>query len=331
MERLTKLLTALSETPAVAGQEGALRDNILSLLPAGLSHRIDPLGNLIVTKSGKTEHPLPMLLVNLDSVGLLVQEITPDGLLRCEGIGIDPLALHGRLARVGQAGIPAAIGAKAWHRLTTAERDSALVTANLYLDIGATTQTEAAAVVALGDAVTLTLPVTPLGEDRIVAPALEAQLPIAVLLELLAESEVGFTAVFAAGGTVGQFGAMAAAHTLSPKTAVVLGTIAADSDEKKGIALGKGVVLSHAAGYDGRLVRRATDLAVTHTLPHQLSTTANGDATAQAVLRSGSGIETLAVGIPCRYRGSGSAMADRNDADITLQFLKRLLRELAGC
>jgi endoglucanase len=122
----------------------------------------------------------------MDEVGLLITSITSEGLLRFNPIGIDPIALFGRKVMIGKEKVTGVIGAKVWHHLEKSERETALKSEDLFIDIGATSREEAGLAVCLGDSATFCDPFHEFGDGLIISRALDNRIGCSILIDLLA-------------------------------------------------------------------------------------------------------------------------------------------------
>jgi len=76
------LFARLVDTPAVSGDEAALRAVIAGALPSWAKGRVDTIGNLIVTIGSGSPHLL--VAANIDEDGFIVSRVTADGYLRLQ-------------------------------------------------------------------------------------------------------------------------------------------------------------------------------------------------------------------------------------------------------
>lgn len=342
MKHLTELARSLCELRGISGDEARVREFIAGELQDGstrLSMKTDPLGNLIVAKPGQAPGKKIVLFAHMDEVGLIVSYLTDGGLLKFHPIGIDPLVLHGRRVRVGEGGVPGVIGAKVWHHLDSSERDAALKSEGLAIDIGAATREEAAAVVSPGDAVTFDEPFCEFGEGMLLSRALDNRLGCVLLMRLLlSDCPWELTGVFTTGEESGLSGATAAAYATAPEISVILETTtASDVDgapaDKVVCSLGHGPVVSFADKgtlYDRGLFSLAFDTAKRLEIPVQTKEGVYGGNEARAVSRAGAGSRTLALSVPCRYLHSGSTVAALRDLENAERLLLALIGPLAA-
>ena len=112
------LLKELSDAPGVSGNEGRVRDIILSAVNDLVDeHRVDPMGNLICLKKARPQPSKDtwprkvMLAAHMDEVGLIVTGINKDGTLRFGKVGgIDDRILLSKQLLVGEDAVPGVIG-----------------------------------------------------------------------------------------------------------------------------------------------------------------------------------------------------------------------------
>jgi endoglucanase len=321
-------LEELCALPGVSGREGPVRDWLTAHLPGGVSHEIDPLGNLVVNKSNSKV----MLCAHMDEVGLIVTQVMEDGCLRFAHVGgIEPAAYLGRQVLV-KGEIPGVVGVAPVHLLEAEEKKKIPKEESLYIDIGADSKAEAEAAVRLGDFVIFAPSFTRFGGGFVKSKALDDRLGCLLLLELLHENP-GLCAVFSAREEIGG-AAGAAAFALAPKYAIVLETTtAADLPGNDGAArvcrLGGGAVvpfMDRGTVYPFDLYERAMGLAAEHGIPAQTKTRVAGATDARGIHMSRGGVPTLGLAAPCRNLHSPSCVIKESDAR-AVYALARLLWE----
>lgn len=342
MKHLTELIRDLCQLRGISGDESRVRDFIVRELRENAPHltmTTNPLGSLTVTKPGKKPSKTIALFAHMDEVGLLISRITSEGLLQFHPIGIDPLVLHGRRVRIGETALPGVIGAKAWHHLSGAERDAAVKSDGLFIDIGASSREEAAAVVSPGDAATFDEPFAEFGEGMLLSRALDNRIGCALLIRLLlSDCPWELTGVFTTGEEAGLWGAQTAAFSINPDIALVLETTTAGdvdgvSEDKTVCSVGRGPVVSFADRgtlYDRALFSLAFETAGRLSIPVQTKEGLYGANEGRAVSRAASGAQTLAVSVPCRYLHSGSCVAALRDIEADERLIHALIEPLAA-
>lgn len=337
---MTKQLQELCALRGISGREHAVRDYLIAQIRDYAEYTVDPLGNLLVHKVGKqrAQHKV-MLCAHMDEVGMLVTDITDDGFLCFSTVGgIETAVLLGRAVQVGVPGISGVIGVKPIHFLEGKERSALPKQDSLYIDIGAEDRAQAQQYVQVGDMVTLDSVFAPLGTNCVKARALDDRAGCAILLEYI-QGDLAYDMDFAftVQEEVGTRGAGPAAFALQPEYAIVVETTtAADlpgvEGEKRVCTLGKGAVITYmdrGTVYDFTLCNKAFTLAKRHGIAVQHKTLVAGGNDAAAIHRSGGGVKTIAVSIPCRYLHSQSCVLQVADYQNVRTLVRVLSEDLA--
>jgi putative aminopeptidase FrvX len=124
-ETMLDLVKRLSETPGPSGQEKQVRELIIEELRGHCREiREDSLGNLIATVGVGEGYKVGML-AHMDEIGLIVTQISDEGLIAFELVGIiDARLLLGSVVHVMTSDgrlVPGVIGSKSRHLQTTEE------------------------------------------------------------------------------------------------------------------------------------------------------------------------------------------------------------------
>lgn len=331
MVELLKKLTALDGT---SGDEGAVRDYIISEIKPFCETRVDALGNLIAFKKGKTAPDRKIMLdAHTDEVGFIVTSITDDGFLRFKAVGgINTSALLFKTVRI-DGKVTGVISGKPIH-LTKDDEGKKLPDADkLYIDIGAKSREEAEKTVSLGSRGVMVSDFTE-HNGKIITKALDDRVGCAILIKLIKEyDEYDFTAVFSAQEEVGLRGAKTAAFGVDPYAAIVIeSTTAADIagvDEDKSVCtLGGGAVVSFmdkTTVYDREYCRAALDSGIAA----QTKRAVAGGNNAGAIHLTREGIRTLTLSVPCRYIHTSSSVADIKDINAVYELAKYMIKYIA--
>ncbi|MCR4796341.1 MAG: M42 family peptidase [Ruminococcus sp.] len=331
---MKEILKELCLTDGISGDEGAVRDLIISKIKDVCDYSIDNLGNLICFKKGKKKPKKKLMIcAHMDEVGLMVTYIRSDGTLSFGTVGgIDPSVIIGRQVRIGQNRISGVVGSTAVHNLSKDEREKAPETDSLYIDIGAASKEEAEKYVSLGDNVYFDSEFTELGDHRIKAKAFDDRAGCALMIKLLHEKpEYDTYFVFNVQEEIGLRGSTVSAFSVAPDFAIVLeATTAADIDgvsgAKRVCALGDGPVVSfmdRSTIYDKELYQLAFDIATCQT-----KTMIAGGNDSGAIHISGNGVRTIAISIPCRYLHSPSSVIEMSDLESSYKLVKILARRI---
>ncbi len=327
------LLEKLCALDGTSGDEGAVREFIISQIEGKCEYKTDNLGNIIAFKKGnKTPKKRIMLDAHMDEVGLIITSITSDGFLRFKTVGgIDTAVLMMRRVLINgkTAGV---IGGKPHHLEKSATKLPAAD--SLYIDIGASSREEAEAIVRVGDCAVMCSDFSVSGE-RIISKALDDRIGCAILIKLISqESEYDFYASFSVQEEVGLRGAKVSAFAINPDSAIILeGTTAADiagvSEERRVCVLGAGAAVSFMDGatcYDREYYKAALESGI----PCQAKCAVSGGNNSGAVHLSREGVRTVAISVPCRYIHSASSAADIRDIESAYRLAEYMLNGIAS-
>ena len=325
-----------------SGREERVRAYILERLQGKADVTVDPLGNVIAFVRGKERAKNKVMLsAHMDEVGFIITGITDEGYLRFDTVGgIDPKVVVGRLVTVGEEELPGVIGIKAIHLTEGDEGKTVPALSKCMIDIGAASKKDAMQHVCVGDSAYFVSDYKELGEHKIKAKAIDDRFGCSVMLDMI-DKGVDYDATFAflVQEEIGLRGATAAAYTVSPDYAVVLeATTAADvagvPDAEKVCVQGEGAVVSfmdRSTLYDRALFKDAFALAKAKNIPVQTKTTVAGGNDAGAIHKSGGGVKTICVSLPCRYIHSATSVADKRDMTACRAMAEALLNAYAVC
>lgn len=336
--RLRSELGALVAIPGLSGHEDRVRRAIRNRLAEhGIASRSDALGNLMATIEGDPDLPSVMLFTHMDQLGFVVRRIESGGLLRLERVGgVPERALPGQavLICLGEGrDMPGVIANKSHHATTPEEKGKVLATAELFVDAGFSSRSEAEdAGIGIGTPVVYRPHLMDLAGGRVAGPSIDDRAGCAVLLELavaLAAREAGPTVhlVFSVQEEFNLRGAQPAAQVLRPDIAIQLDILlATDTPDMEGsgeVTLGGGPGISlysfHGRGtLNGVIAHPAlVDLfetaAADADLPLQRSARIGVLTDLSYVQTTGSGLAAIDVGFPMRYSHSSLEVADLID------------------
>lgn len=322
-----------------SGDEGKVRDYIITQIKDYCEYSVDNLGSIIAYKKGK-KTPTQKISINahMDEVGFIVTGITDDGYLRFTSVGgIDSRVCLDRIVAVGKKAVKGVIGDKAFHLLSFDEKDSCPSFEDLLIDIGATSKDEAEQYVSLGDFVYFDSDYIELGNGYIKAKALDDRIGCMLMIELIkSELEYDTTFCFNVQEEVGLRGSKCTSFAVDADIAIVLeSTTAADLDGVSGAnrvcVLGDGPVISFMDNrtiYDRKLFELGFAVAKENNIPAQTKTAVAGGNDAGAIQTSGDGARVMAISLPTRYIHSGASVVKASDIDDTRRLLRALLPKL---
>ena len=186
--RLLEEMKELTQLRGISGCEDEVREYLIKKIEGHCdSYKVDNMGNLIVHKKGKKAGEKRVLFsAHMDEVGFIITHITAEGMLHFETVGgVTPAVTAGRPVLVGKKAVPGVIGTRPIHLLTEEERKDYAKVEDMRIDIGAKDKKEAEEMVSLGDMATFIGPWKELGENTILARAIDDRAGCALLLELV--------------------------------------------------------------------------------------------------------------------------------------------------
>ena len=332
---MIELLNKLCLCDGTSGDEGAVRELVISQIKDHCEYRVDNLGNIIAFKKGKNT-PCKKVLIDahLDEVGLIITHVESNGFLRFKTVGgIDTAALMFRRVLINGKTV-GVIGGKPVHLCEGDERKKLPSADRLYIDIGVSDKHQAEELVSVGDCAIMCSDFTVCG-DKLLTKALDDRVGCAVLIELLkSDAEYDFYASFSTQEEVGLRGARVAAYSVDPDAAIVIdGTTAADiadvPDSKKVCRQGEGAVVSFmdgATAYDREYYKAALNSGI----KAQSKCAVAGGNNAGAIHLSRGGVRTVALSVPCRYIHTAGSVADINDVIAVRDLSKYMINQIAG-
>lgn len=330
------LLKELTEAFGVSGAEHEVRNILKREIESWAEYRTDALGNLIFKKPGPEKKPKVMLAAHMDEVGLMISSIGKNGWLKFDTVGgIDDRILVSKTVVIGPNKVKGVIGAKAIHLQEPKERETALKSKNLYIDIGAKDREDAEKLVKIGDFAAFDSKYEEMG-DIVKAKALDDRVGCYVITEILKRNyDLALCGAFTVQEEIGMRGATVAAYALEPDIAIVLeGTFAADVPDTKEegysttVGMGPAITLMDRTFIaDRKLVDRVLQVAERNNIKCQLRRTAFGGTDAGKIHLTKEGIPTIVISVPCRYIHSPASLASMSDIQNTIALVDALIKD----
>lgn len=332
---MTELLKQLCMLDGTSGDEGAVREFVISQIKDYCEYSVDNLGNIIAFKKGKNTPSKKVLIdAHLDEVGLIITHIDDNGFLRFKTVGgIDTAALMFRRVLINDKTL-GVIGGKPVHLCEGDERKKLPDVDTLYIDLGVSSKEAAEKLVSVGDCAIMCSDFIVVG-DKILSKALDDRVGCAVLIDLLKQdAEYDFYASFSTQEEVGLRGAKVAAFSVEPDAAIVIdGTTAADvagvAPSKQVCCQGNGAVVSFmdgATSYD----REYYNAALSSGIKAQSKCAVAGGNNAGAIHLSRGGVRTVALSVPCRYIHTAGSTCDMSDVVAVRDLTKYMINKIAG-
>ncbi len=334
------LLEKLINATGISSREKEIRDLIREEIKDNVDEiYTDKMGNLIACKGKEKDGQKVMLAAHMDEVGLMITEITSDGLLKFQSVGgIDKRVLVSKPVLVGEDKMAGVIGAKAIHLQKKSERDKPIDFDNLYIDIGVNSKKEAEKYVELGDVAVFSSEYEELGNGRVIGKAFDDRVGCSIIAELTEyDFDMPVFYVFTVQEEVGLRGAGVAAFDIAPDIALVLeGTTAADVPENKehrySTSVGKGPALTlmdRTVIADKNILTGLIEVAEDNGIDYQFRRTDVGGNDAGAISLSREGVPSAVISLPCRYIHSPLSLIDLDDYSKMSRLVKLYLERLA--
>ena len=334
---IRETLKELMLIPGLSGYETRVAAAIAAHLDRiGLPHRSDRLGNLVCTIPGDPALPVVMIFTHMDQLGFIVRKVEDSGLIRLERLGGVPeraLAAQAVVLCCDGGDLPGVIANKSHHATTPEEKYRVLPYAELYVDAGFASKSQAeVAGVRIGTPVCYAPRVIELAGGRIAGTSVDDRAGCAALLALAAarKGKPGPTLhlVWSVQEEYNLRGVLPAATALAPDIALQIDLLLAcdtpDMESRGDIALGGGPGIS-LYSFHGRgtlngviphpaLVRLMEDAAASAGLPLQRSAHTGALTDLSYIQFMGpEGVACLDVGFPMRYSHSALEAVDPED------------------
>ena len=339
MSRLFELIKELSLVNGASGREDKVREYILSQIRDHCRYHVDNIGNIIAFKKGnKTPKNKVMIDAHMDEVGIIATYITDDGLIKFITVGgVDPKVIMARQF-VFENGTVGVAGAKPIHLLKGDEKDKIPEVEDMYIDIGASNKEEAEKLVSVGMTGVFISDYVEFGDNKVKGKALDDRVGCAIMIDMIlsgVEYDTYFS--FSVQEEVGLRGAQVSAFGIAADYAIALeSTTAADiidvPDHKKVCILGNGATVSFmdkSTLYSKKVFDTAFDVAERNGIKIQTKTMVAGGNNAGAIHKSGKGIKTVAINVPCRYLHSACCVSDKRDIESVRKLAEKVLEEFA--
>lgn len=339
------LIQRLSDAPGTAGAEDPVRAIIVSELKSLSTSpvRYDGMGSTIFELSGSG--PRIMIDAHMDELGGMVRRIAPNGQLTMQMLGgwLDQALPDQRWIIIGSKGpVEAVTGIRDIHVITPAERNEVIPRNNIFLDIGASSPAQVAALgIEPGDPIVPDSKFMVLnGTENYLGKAFDDRIGCAVLvaaMQRLAHLPHPNNLFFVATTQeeIGLRGARTAANMVHPDLGFALeGGIANDQgghpeETQAHLGAGPGIFLYDSSAIPNRkLVAFVRSTAKDNNIPLQLDLVQGyGDDSAE-IQESGTGAPTLNIVVPVRYTHAHNGVVNRHDFDRTVDLMVDLLQHL---
>jgi len=317
-QRSLEYLRDLIAAPSPSGAEGpAARVYRSYVEPWADGFSTDVHGNCSAVLNPEADVRI-MLSGHMDEIGFIIHYIDEDGLLYFSPVGghDSPVPLGQMVWVHGRERVAGAVGRKAIHVLSSAEKERKPQLTDLWIDIGAASRREAETVVRKGDYVTYQHEFRQLLGDRATGRGFDNKAGLFIASEALRllkqegglQPGVGLHVLGTVQEEIGSRGAQTAAARIAPRTALAIdmeqaadypGVIKSHGGE---LALGKGPTVSTGPNTNPvvfkTLMRAAEDENITVQVQVSPSATPTDENKLQV---SGGGVAAGLVGVALRY------------------------------
>ena len=335
-----ELFKDLSNSSGVSGYENRKKDIIISAFKDYVDEiEVDSLGNVICIKKGEGKNnPKILLAAHMDEIGLMVNGIEEDGLLKFTSVGgIDPRTIVSQEVTVhGREDLFGVIGAKPPHIQKPSDFNKAYKMEDLTIDIGME-KNEVEKLVRIGDTVTIRRKFTDLKNNWVYGKALDNKAGLASLLQCAIELEnvkhqadVYFVATVQEEVTM--LGGFTTAYSIDPDIgiAVDVGFGRTPELQAEGVNdMDKGPSLALGGNIHPNLRKHMVKIAGEYNVPTQTDVVAGGTGTdARAIQITRAGIPTLCLSIPLRYMHTSVEVVSVTDVKNTGRLLSFFINSI---
>ncbi len=338
------LLKALSQANGISSHESEVARLVLQTWGSFADEtRLDQLGNAIIVRHGTDRiggqpRRRIMLTSHMDQIGLMVSGVQR-GFLRVAAVGgVDASVLAGQEVIVHSQGrdLPGVIASTPPHLLKPGDRDKAIATEHLWVDVGLPPK-QVERLVQIGDLVSVRREVVELRGGLLAGKAFDNRASIAavaVCLEHLQTMQHGWdvAAVATVQEEIGLLGAATAAFNLRPDAAIAIDTTYGaqhGSPDVEVFALGKGPTIGVGPNMHPKMSQGLRDAAQridleTHWEPMTGSSSTDG----WAIQVAREGIPTGVISIPIRSMHTPVETVSIRDVEHTGRLLAEFVRGL---
>ncbi len=339
-EFLHKILMTPSPTGFEERVQAVVREH---MKPIADKVETDVHGNVIACLNPKAERRV-MFAGHCDQIGFMVKHISKEGFVTFAALGgIDASVCPGSHVTIyGDKGPVAGVfGRKPIHAQEGDERKNMKVDLDkMWIDIGATSQKDAAKRIKVGDFATYRLEVSELSKDFITAPGLDDKVGLFIVMEALRllkgqKLHVGVYAVSTVQEEVGLRGARTAAYYIDPHIGIAVDvTHASDnpgSDSPRAVPckLGYGPAIVSGPNINPQVLKLLVGASKKEKIKYQTAPSAGllgNDANSIQISRAG--VAAGSIGVPNRYMHTQVEVCSYTDLMNCAKLLAAFVKEI---
>lgn len=343
-DRTERLLAELADAPGPSGFEEPVRAIMVrELKPLADKVSYDGVGSVIAQHG--SAGPRIMLDAHMDELGGMVRRVTPTGFLSMQMLGgwLDQALPDQRWIILGSKGpVHAVTGIRDVHVVPPEERTRVFARDTLYLDVGARSAAEVAALgLKPGDPVVPDAPFVALPGGRYLGKAWDDRIGCAVVIEALRRLRASGhpNQLFVAATVqeeIGLRGARTAADVIKPDIGIAIeGGITGDSpgrnpeETQAVLGGGPGLFLYDSSTLPNRrLVALVDEVAAAGRIPLQHDLVQGYGDDSAAIQATAGGVPTVNLIVPARYTHAHNGIVDRADFDRMVDLVVALIARL---
>jgi len=339
------LLGEICKAPGAPGFEIEIRKLVLEEIKGLVDEvRIDPMGNVVALKKGKSSEKRSMAAAHMDEIGFIVSHIDDKGFVRFHPLGgFDPKTLTAQRVIIhGEKDVVGVMGCKPVHIMKPEERGKKMELSDYYIDTGLTKK-QLEKIIEVGSPITRERELIELG-DCVNVKSLDNRVSVFILIETLRaikksrkKPAYDFYAAFTVQEEVGLRGANVSAMEVKPDFGFGLDTtLACDTPgvppQDQITKLGEGAaikIMDSSAICDYRMVAYMKKVAEEKKIKWQPEILpAGGTDTAGLQRMVPGGSITGAISIPTRYIHQSIEMANKKDIENCVKLLAACVCQL---
>lgn len=339
-------LNELLNISSVSGFEHNAGNLFLNYLEPYASHiEKDVMGNsyaYIGSDKNESNHVKYMIEAHIDEIGFQVIYINDKGYIyiRRNG-GVDLHCIPGSqvvVQTISGEEIVGVIGKKPIHLVNNDDRNKCLELDAVWIDTGLSPD-DVKSKVSIGDVVYWKPNLLYLSNKKISSKSLDNKIGVFIvsqILKRLSETKTSYPPVCGVASVqeeVGCRGAVVCGYNINPDIAICIDVDFATDvpncpKQKFGdISLGKGVIIHRNLDNNIPLTHTVENIAKEYNIIYQISARpiSTGGTNANKIQLSRAGVQTLSLGIPCRYMHTPVELCDLDDVEAAIELVYRLI------
>lgn len=336
------LLAKICDISGAPGNEFRVREFVMKEIKGLVdSMDVDPMGNLIALKKGRSSKQKIMAAAHMDEIGFAVQHVDDKGFIRIAPLGgYDPKTLTAQRVWIQTEKGPllGVMGVKPKHAMSAAESKKMPEVKDYYIDTGLPADAVKKQV-KVGQFISRDRELAELG-DCVTVKSLDNRVSVFLLIETLRalkkKPAYDFYATFTVQEEVGLRGAQVAAQRVQPDYAFGLDVTAANdipgvSPQEICSTIGNGAaikILDSSAICDTRMIKFMEKTAERHKISYQHELLQGGGTDTAMLQRMGQGAIAGAVSIPTRYLHTTVETAHKQDIADCINLLVHCVEDM---